>query len=307
MQAERIDLASTIELRGTVQRNKRVGVGDLLAGRYRLIRLLGVGGMGWVFEAEDGHVGRPVAVKVVKPVFAADVAQHVRFVQEAKAIAAVEHRNTARFLDLIVGDPTFLVMELVHGPTLQSVLESEEQLDPVRAINLARRLCWALNAVHAAGIIHRDIKPANILLARDPELGEEPKLIDFGLAKLRSEAGVTPPCTIVGTPHYMAPEQIALDEVDARSDVYSLGCVLYHMVAGAPPFYGDERIFDAKLRREPLPIAAFAPHAPAQLDEVLRRALARDPAERFQSMRELHDALATIDRRRPPRRKWWSR
>ena len=188
--------------------------------------------MGAVFVADNLVIGRKVAVKLLKAELLADAMFRKRFQQEATAVAAIEHRNVARFFDLVVGDPTFLVMEHVAGPALSKVLRREVRLDPVRAINIAVRLAWALDSAHAVGIIHRDIKPANVVLAPDPELGEEPKLIDFGLAKVPTIVGaetLTRTGQIVGTPAYMSPEQIANRDVDARSDVYALGCLLYHM------------------------------------------------------------------------------
>ncbi|MGZ3406505.1 MAG: serine/threonine-protein kinase, partial [Polyangia bacterium] len=157
--------------------------GDVIAGRYKLIETLGNGSMGQVFIGEIQSIGRRVAIKVLKPELLVDAQFRRRFQQEAEAVAAIEHRNVARFFDLVVGDPTFLVMEYVAGPTLAAALK-KGPLDPVRAINIVRRLCWALEAAHRAGVIHRDIKPSNIILAPDVEIGDEPKLIDFGLAKV---------------------------------------------------------------------------------------------------------------------------
>src|SRR5579859_6752118 len=218
--------------------------GDIIANRFRLIERLGGGAMGEVFIAENLAIGRRVAVKVLKPEMLLDAEFRRRFQHEAEAIAAIEHRNVVRFLDLLVGDPTFLVMEYAPGPTLADVLSTDKKLPLVRALNIARRLAWALEASHRAGVVHRDVKPGNVILAPDPELGEEPKLIDFGLAKLATaapEEALTRTGQIVGTPYYMSPEQVAGKPVDARSDVYALGCLLYHMVAGRPPFeQGDE-------------------------------------------------------------------
>jgi predicted Ser/Thr protein kinase len=276
--------------------------GDVVAGRYELQRELGYGGMGQVFIAANQAMGHRVAIKVLKPDLLADSSFRKRFQQEAQAIAAIEHRNVARFIDLVVGDPTFLVMEFVPGPTLAAVLK-EGRMDPIRAINITTRLCWALDAVHAAGIVHRDVKPANVVLAPDPELGEEPKLIDFGLAKLlvtNPEDRLTRNGQCVGTPHYMSPEQIGGDGVDARSDVYSLACVLYHLVAGRPPFGGNEDmvILHQQISRTPDPVRVAAPEAPAELEALLDRALAKDPKDRFSSMRDMAAALRAIDRRR---------
>ena len=158
--------------------------GDVIAGRYKLIEGLGNGAMGQVFVGEIQSIGRRVAIKVLRRSCSSIPAFRRRFQHEAEAVAALEHRNIARCFDLVVGDPTFLVMEYVPGPTLAATLQ-EGAHAAVRAINIARRLCWALEVAHRAGVIHRDIKPSNVILAPDVENSDEPKLIDFALAKWR--------------------------------------------------------------------------------------------------------------------------
>jgi tRNA A-37 threonylcarbamoyl transferase component Bud32 len=281
-------------------------IGDVVAERYRLLESLGAGAMGEVFVAENLVIGRRVAIKVVRPQLLADEQFRRRFQHEAEAIAAIDHRNVVRFMDLIVGDPTFLVMEFAPGPTLGRVLSDEGKLAPVRALNLALRLAWALDAVHRAGVVHRDIKPANVILTPDPELGEEPKLIDFGLAKLaaaRPEEQLTRAGQIVGTPYYIAPEQISHRSVDGRGDVYSLGCVLFHMLTGRPPFVADDemQILYQHLNMPAPSLRSLIGDGPAplvdNLDPILSRCLAKDPDQRFQSMKELIDAFSRVDRR----------
>jgi serine/threonine-protein kinase len=274
--------------------------GDIIADHYRLVERLSGGAMGEVFIAENLAIGRRVAVKVLKPEMLLDADFRRRFQHEAEAIAAIEHRNVVRFLDLLVGDPTFLVMEYAPGPTLAEVLRAEKILPPPRALAIARRLCWALEASHRAGVVHRDVKPGNVILSPDLETGEEPKLIDFGLAKLATvapEQQVTRSGQILGTPYYMSPEQVANSPVDARSDVYSLACLVYQMVAGRPPFdQGDEvQVLYAQRHLPPPPLADKA------LDRVLQRALAKDPAARFASMREMAEALGALHQPAPPR------
>jgi serine/threonine-protein kinase len=297
--------------------------GDVLAGRYKLIESLGDGAMGQVFVAENLAIGRRVAVKLLKPELLIDRSFRLRFQQEATATAAVEHRNVARFFDLVAGDPTFLVVEYVPGETLQAVLKREGSLDPNRVVRIAIRLCWALEAAHGLGIIHRDVKPANVILSPDPELGEEPKLIDFGLAKLPTMVGaenLTRTGQIIGTPHYMSPEQIANNkDVDGRADVYALGCLVYHMLAGEPPFAGsdDVQVLYQQISETPPPLGPrLRGPAPEGLVEVVERSLQKKPAQRYSSMLEMSAALEAIARKsggseqterfakRAPRRPW---
>ncbi|HEY6032709.1 MAG TPA: serine/threonine-protein kinase, partial [Kofleriaceae bacterium] len=217
-------------------------------------------------------------------------------------IGSISHPNVARFYDLVVGDPTFLVMEYVRGPTLQQVLEQNTRLECGRALDIAVRLCWGLQAVHARGIVHRDLKPANIVLGSDVEVGEQPVIIDFGLAKLATttETELTRSGQLLGTPEYMAPEQIEGRKIDARTDVYSLGCVLYKMIAGQAPFAGDDvvQILYRQIHEKPPALAKVVPDISPAVVEVLSRALAKNPADRYPDTRDLARALVKADERR---------
>jgi serine/threonine protein kinase len=277
---------------------------DIVGSRYRLISFIGEGAMGEVFVAENVAIGVRVAIKFLKPELLARPQFRQRFEYEARAISAIQHPNVARFFDLVIGDPTFLVMEYVEGPNLADVIKREGRLQPTRAAFIATRLAWALDAVHTAGIIHRDLKPSNIVLTYDPEHFEAPKLIDFGLAKLAIAAQVTPITRagqVVGTPHYMAPEQIAGEGIDARTDVYSLGCVLYEMVTGRPPYDGgaDVQLMYKQIHEPVPPVTKYAPDTPHALERVIMRALAKRPEERFASARALAHALVpSVEKRR---------
>jgi serine/threonine protein kinase len=277
-------------------------VGDVVAGRYKLMQTLGDGAMGQVFVAENLAIGQKVALKLLKTELLADATFRMRFQQEAEAIAAVEHRNVARFLDLVVGDPTFIVMEYVRGQTLAQVIREKKRIPALDAMFIAERLCWALDAAHQRGVVHRDIKPSNVILCPDTENEIEPKLIDFGLAKVAAasnEKGLTRTGQIVGTPDYMSPEQIANKEVDARSDVYSLGCLMFEMCVGHPPFTGgdDVQVLYQQLQVKPDKVEDHVPDAPPEVDRVLTKALAKEPGARFQSMREMAEALSKARRR----------
>ncbi|MCU1277249.1 MAG: serine/threonine protein kinase [bacterium] len=288
------------------QMRREVEVGDIVGERYRVIRPIGHGAMGKVFLAENQAIGLRVAIKLLKPQLLANPDFRLRFKHEAEAIAAIKHPNVAHFLDLIVGDPTFLVMEYVDGPTLHQVIYKEGKLTPRRAADIATRLAWGLHAAHKAGVIHRDLKPSNILLSPDEEAGEVPKIIDFGLAKTSASPGapLTRAGQIVGTPQYMAPEQIARKEVDARTDVYALGSVLYAMLCGRPPFIdnNDDMQLLYKQVHEPVePVRAHAPHVSGALEAVVLRALEKSPADRFQSARDFARALVPAVEKRAPR------
>jgi tRNA A-37 threonylcarbamoyl transferase component Bud32 len=281
-------------------KRRQLRVGDVVGNRYRLLEVLGDGAMGQVFVAENQAIGFKVAIKVLKPEILANPEFRQRFQQEAQAVGSIEHANVARFLDLVVGDPTFLVMEYVRGETLRAVL-ARGRLPIPRAVHIATRLAWGLDAAHAAGIIHRDLKPANVILTSDREEGEIPKLIDFGLAKMAHTVQLSRVGQIIGTPAYMSPEQIAAREVDARSDVYALACLLYEMIAGRPPFAGsdDVQTLYRQLHEPPEPLSLNAPDISARLDRVVNRALAKDPQQRFASMQELARALGGAVEKRP--------
>jgi hypothetical protein len=282
-----------------------ISVGDVVGDRYRIVAHVGGGAMGKVYLAENLAIGLKVAIKLLKPELLANPDFRLRFKHEAEAVAAIQHPNVSRFLDLVVGDPTFLVMEYVPGPTLAEEIRRHGALQPRRAVDIAVRLCWGLQAAHRAGVIHRDLKPANILLAPDEENGEVPKIIDFGLAKLAATATKGAPLTrvgqIIGTPQYMAPEQIGGKEVDSRADLYAVGCVLYAMLTGQPPFVDAEDDVDVLYRQvnePPAPLRSRAPHVSVELEAVVMGALEKDPARRFASGRDLAQALVpTIEKR----------
>ena len=309
------------------QMRRQVDVGDIVGERYNVLRPIGHGAMGKVFLAENQAIGLRVAIKLLKPELLANPDFRLRFKHEAEAVAAIQHPNVARFLDLIVGDPTFLVMEYVDGPTLHQVIHKEGKLPPRRAADIAVRLAWGLHAAHKAGVIHRDLKPSNILLSPDEETGEVPKIIDFGLAKTAASPGapLTRAGQIVGTPQYMAPEQIARKVVDARTDVYALGSVLYAMLCGRPPFTdnNDDVQLLYKQVHEPVePVRVHAPHVIGRARSG-RHARARQSAGRSLSVgggagararprrRETGTAAAAlrghrvIERPRAPRSPFW--
>ena len=213
----------------------------VLGGRYRLVRHLARGGMAEVYVAEDQLLNRTVAVKVLFPELAHDEAFVERFRREARAAASLNHHNIVSVYDFGEDEGSwFIVMEYVEGRNLRDIIRSEGQLDPPRAAALGAEVAAALAAAHAQGIIHRDVKPANVLIAAD---AGTVKVADFGIARAAgARQGLTMPGTVLGTATYLSPEQAQGAEVDFRTDVYSLGMVLYEMLAGKPPFTGDSPV-----------------------------------------------------------------
>jgi serine/threonine-protein kinase len=276
----------------------RIDVGSVIGGRYKLLERLGKGGMGEVYLAENLAIGLKVAVKLLQPDLLQKVDFRRRFQREAEAIAAVVHPNVARFLDLVVGDPTFIVMEHVPGPTLGTLLRAEGKLPVERALKIAIGICRGLKAVHAARVVHRDLKPSNVIVTADADYGETGKIIDFGLAKVAQaaeEETLTRKGTIVGTPAYMAPEQIVGDSIDAPADIYSLGCLLFHMLAGSPPFSGEDvTVLTGQLHREPPPLASLRAEVSPELAGLVEQTLRKNPLERHADMEHLQRALVSV-------------
>ncbi|MDF2741563.1 MAG: serine/threonine protein kinase [Actinomycetia bacterium] len=256
--------------------------GRVLAGRYALGALLGSGGMGQVYRARDRVLQRTVAVKVLSAAATQDLELVARFGREARAAAALNHPNIVTVFDSGAdGDLHYLVTEYVEGQSLAGLLRQEGVLEPRRAAEVGRLVCQALAAAHAAGLVHRDITPGNVLV--DP--AGLVKVADFGIAKLAAASTMTGDGMLLGTAAYLAPEQAQGRPVDGRSDLYALGCVLYALVTGAPPFAGDSPVAVAArhLTEQPIPPSERNPRVGAALEAVILTALARDPADRYQS------------------------
>lgn len=266
--------------------------GSLFGTRYRIERLLGQGGMGAVYKAYDSELNRMVAIKLVRPEFGADPDTMARFKQELLLASRVSHKNILRIHDL--GDWNglkFITMAFVEGSDLAGLLRKEGPLGIGRALKLARALCAALEAAHAEGVMHRDLKPQNILI----DLSDTPYIVDFGLAKLvQSEAtAMTRTGLIMGTPRYMSPEQAVGAEVDHRSDLYSLGLILYEMFTGSLPFRGDSalQLMFQRVNQAPRDPREVNPDLPDYIARIILKCLQKDPAARYQSVREILDDL----------------
>ena len=260
-------------------------------GRYEVERLIGSGGMGVVFKAFDTELNRPVAVKVLAPYLAGSGAARKRFAREARAAAAVVHEHVVAIHNVETdGESPFLVMQFVAGESLQQRIDREGPLELCEILRIAMQTAAGLAAAHAQGLVHRDVKPSNILL----EQGIERALLtDFGLARASDDASLTHTGYHPGTPQYMSPEQARGEAVDARSDLFSLGSVIYAMCTGRPPFRAEtsygilRRITD----NEPRAIREVNPAIPEWLEGVVARLLAKSPNDRFDSAEEVHERL----------------
>jgi eukaryotic-like serine/threonine-protein kinase len=247
--------------------------------RYRPMRRIGAGGMGTVWEARDEVLGRPVAVKLLSPGLCEDEAAASRFRREAQAAGRLTHPNIAQVFDYGEDDDQpFIVLELVHGCTLRRLLERRGSFPPDQAAAIGAQIADALAAAHAEGIVHRDVKPGNVMVARDGRV----KVMDFGIADAAWFEPVTDTGTILATAKYLSPEQATGGSVTPASDVYSLGVVLFEMLAGRPPFDGDSpfAIAYAHAHEQPPPLSELAPRTPADLRGVVEQAMARGAAAR---------------------------
>lgn len=279
-----------------------ISIGQVISGKYRLLRLLGDGGMGSVYEAQHEVLGTRVAIKVLHQDLTRRPGLIERFLQEARVAAQIESANVVRVSDV---DRTpdgiaYLVMELLQGEPLSAVLERDRKVPIATAIEYARQILTALEAAHALGVTHRDLKPENVFVTFQ---GGKPvvKIIDFGIAKLRAptttgrsltQAGIT-----MGTAEYMAPEQaFSADKADARSDVYAVGVMIYEMVSGERPASGDDaRIIAVKVERgEVKPLVHAAPDVPRELAGLVHRAMASRPDVRFQTATDMRIALENV-------------
>jgi serine/threonine-protein kinase len=262
----------------------------LLAGRYRLERVIATGGMAQVWEATDEVLARKVAVKVLLPHLAGDEAFVARFRAEAVAAARLAHPSIVSIYDTCSDDgDEAIVMQLVRGTTLRQYLDQHGALDPPRAVAIAAQVADALDVAHRAGLVHRDIKPANILLGSDGRV----MVADFGIAKAADAGDLTVTGTTLGSVKYLAPEQVTGDAVDARTDVYAVGVVLYEMLCGRAPFVADTDAATAlaRLHRDPMRPRQIRAGIPKPLEDIVLRAMARDPAARYASAGDLRTAL----------------
>lgn len=261
-------------------------------GRYRVVRELGRGAMGVVYLAEDESLQRQVAIKTLLLPSDEQERTHLeaRFRQEAKAAGGLNHPGIVTIHDLgRQGDYLYIAMELLQGPELRTIL-AQEPLPLDQALDIAGQVASALAAAHARGIVHRDIKPGNIMVLP----GGHAKIMDFGIARMQSSELRTRSGTMMGSPKYMSPEQVGGHPVDHRSDIFSLGSMLYEMVTGVPPFGGTNlgELLNAILHSPPPPPAQVKPGVPATVELVIARAMQKNPAARYQDAAEMARDLA---------------
>src|ERR1044071_4713388 len=280
-------------------------VGQILDGRYRLIRKLGEGGMGEVYAAEHIHIEKRFAIKLLRPEIVSNAEAVTRFRQEARSSSSIGHRNIIAIEDFgqLADGRIYMCMELLNGAALNEMITQPVGVD--RLLNILIQTGHGLAAAHAKGIIHRDMKPENIFVTIGPNGEDVPKLLDFGIAKVAGNDGqnhLTRTGTIFGTPFYMAPEQALGNPVDARTDIYAVGVIMYECFSGTLPFQGDSfmGILTQHITMEPEPVAQRAAKAgrqlPPGLAETITRCMQKNPAQRFQTMDDLVNSLIQIYR-----------
>jgi len=287
-------------------------IGSIVAGKYRVTRQLGSGGMGAVFKAENIAIGRTVAIKLLHPHLADDETNLARFQREARAAASVAHRHIVEVLDMGIetsGNP-YIVMEYVRGKGLEEALRLEGRFDSARAARIAGDILSALAAVHAQGIVHRDLKPENILLTTRDRRNDFVKVLDFGVATLVEEVervhrsrDLTPSGRVMGSPHYTSPEQLRGSTArDPRVDLWSVGVLLYQMLAGVRPFVGAklDELCHRIINDDPPPLASHGVDVGPGLEAIVRHALEKDSERRYDSALTMLNALVPFGAE-PPR------
>src|ERR1700749_3915036 len=276
----------------------------LLGGRYELDGGVGRGGMAEVYRARDIRLDRIVAVKTLREDLARDQTFQARFRREAQAAASLNHPSIVAVYDPGADEAgqtnvPYIVMENVDGRTLRELLRDDRRLLPERALEITDGVLRALDYSHRNGIVHRDIKPGNVMLTRSAEV----KVMDFGIARAvsDSQATMTQTAQVIGTAQYLSPEQARGERVDARSDLYSTGCLLYELLTGRPPFTGDSPVAIAyqHVRENPIPPSRVDPEIPVWADSIVLKAMAKDPAERYQSAGEMRNDIQRARRGMP--------
>src|SRR2546421_4536067 len=270
-----------------------------IAGRYEVREHIATGGMASVFKTWDHRVQRLVAMKVLRSLDKNDLRAVERFRREARAAAALAHPNAVTIYDFVEEfGQYFLVMEYIHGPTLKKEILDRRHLQALETLEIAAQVCAVLQVAHTRGFIHRDIKPQNIMLASSgatvTSIGSLlVKLTDFGIVRVAEDAGLTNSGIVLGTADYLSPEQARGEKLTASSDLYSLGVVMFEMLAGRPPFNGPTAVSIAMQHAStyPPPLHQFNANIPAALEQIVMKALEKEPEDRFLSAAEMQQAL----------------
>jgi hypothetical protein len=263
-----------------------MNVATALEGRYQILKELGRGGMGIVFHAYDKQLKEQVAIKILSPLLSNDSDALERLKREVSAARRITHSNVIRIHDISeINGLHFISMEYFHGMNLKEYIKRHGPLSTMQAYNIAAQICDGLEAAHREGVVHRDLKSQNIIL--DPT--NKIKIIDFGLARTAHMEGMTATGLIMGTPEYMAPEQVSGKRIDERADIYSFGVILYELFTGKVPFTGDSAIAVGfkQLKEDPLPPSQVTPGVSPEIERIIFKALEKDPARRYRSVAEL--------------------
>jgi len=293
--SDEISVSHTKTLETSVE---ELTTGSTFAGRYQIIEELGKGGMGKVYKAHDTEIKEKVALKLIKPEISADKRTIERFQNELKFARKISHRNVCRMYDLNKEKGSYYItMEYVSGEDLKSFIRRVGQLPAGKAISIAKQVCEGLTEAHRIGVIHRDLKPSNIMIDKEGDA----RIMDFGIARFLKAKGITGAGVMIGTPEYMSPEQVEGKETDQRSDIYSLGVILYEMVTGEVPFEGNTPFtvgvkHKSEIPRDPKDLN---PNVQDDLNQVILKCLEKDKSNRYQSAGELRSELTRIEERIP--------
>ena len=292
-----------IEVTETMETPKEeLTTGFTFAGRYQIIEELGKGGMGRVYKVHDTKVKEKIALKLIKPEIARDIKTIERFSNELRLARKIRHKNVCGMFDLGEEKRThYITMEFVPGGDLKSLIRRVGRMDSAVAIKIGKQICDGLSEAHRLGIVHRDLKPSNIMIDREGNV----RIMDFGIARSLTSKGITGPGVMIGTPEYMSPEQVEGKEVDQRSDIYSLGVILYEMVTGRVPFEGDTPFTIGVKHKSEMPKnpQELNVRILAELNHLILKCLEKDKKERWQSSQQILTELARIEKDIPTTKK----